>query len=411
MDTFAAVVLCLSVALLLYTYLGYPALLTLLARLRGARPEAAGDPAPWPTVSVILSAYNEETVIGRRIVNLLEVEYPPERLSIVVGSDGSSDRTCAIVRRFRTPRIRLYEFTGRRGKAMVLNDLVSRADGEIAVFTDANTFFHPSAVKELVRGLHRDPTVCAVVGRLELRKAAGTVNPDRVYWRYESRLKELESRFGTLLGANGPIYAIRRARYRPLPPGTIVDDFLTPMLMRLHGGGAVVFRPSAQAWELVPETVRDEFRRRVRIGAGDLLAVRHTWRLLLPRHGMLAVSYWSHKVLRWMGPGLLAAAAASNLFLLDRPWGRGLFAAQLTGYGLAALAPRLRRVPGIGRLAAAARYFVVLNAALAWGFLRCLRGQAGPAWQTTSRTAELAWAAERRVREDAIADQQADRAA
>lgn len=386
--TFAHVVLASSLALLLYTYIGYPALLTLLGFIRRDASGGDQDPVSWPSVSIVISAFNEEGVIGQRIQNLLESDYPADRLQILVGSDGSTDGTCEVVARYRFTGVQLVTSPSRRGKAGVLNDLVPRATGEFIVFTDANTFFDHDAIKELIRGFQACRSACAVVGRLEFRTSSGAVNPDSLYWRYESLLKRLESRFGTLLGANGAIYAIRRTRYRSLPPGTIVDDFLIPLLMRLNGGGAVVFRPSAKAWELTPETVRDEFRRRVRIGSGDAHALVHSWRLLLPTRGMLALSYWSHKVCRWMGPGLLLAAFISNLFLLDEPLGQGLLTAQILGYLSALCAPWLRAIPLLGRVATALSYFVVLNAALLIGFVRFFLGMTSQTWQTTPRTAE-----------------------
>ena len=388
--TFAHVVLASSLSLLFYTYIGYPILLTLLASLRRDSGDGHNDRVSWPSVTVVISAYNEETVIGLRIQNLLEVDYPRDKLQILIGSDGSTDGTCDVISRYRFAGVKLVACASRKGKAGVLNDLVPRATGEFVVFTDANTFYDRDAIKELIRGFQACESACAVVGLLEFRTASGTVNPDSLYWRYESLLKKLESRFGTLLGANGAIYAIRRAFYHPLPPGTIVDDFLIPLLMRLDGGGAVVFRPSAKAWEYTPETVRDEFRRRVRIGAGDAHALMHSWRLLFPTHGMLALSYWSHKVFRWMGPGLLLTAFLSNLFLLNSPWGQVLLGVQLLGYALGLCASWLRGIPLLGRVATAISYFIVLNAALLVGFVRFFMGMTGQTWQTTPRTVEVA---------------------
>jgi cellulose synthase/poly-beta-1,6-N-acetylglucosamine synthase-like glycosyltransferase len=158
--------------------------------------------------------------------------------------------------------------------------------------------------------------------------------------------------------------------------------------MRLDRGGTVIFRPSAKAWETVPETVRDEFRRRVRIGAGDAHALRHTWRLLLPQYGMLAVSYWSHKIVRWLGPALLVIACVGNIWLLDRPWGRALFLVQLAVYSIGFAAPMLRRLPLISQMATGVWYFMVLNAALLLGTLKYLAGRATPVWQRTPRTGE-----------------------
>ena len=377
-----------SLSLLAYSYVGYPMVLWLLSHFRGEKTAIDSDPAVWPNVSIVIAAHNEELVIGRRIENLLALDYPPECLQIVIGSDGSTDRTSEIVRLYRRPRIAFHDFALQRGKAQVLNDLVALARGKYVVFTDANTFFEPSAVKELIRGFRLAPSPCAVVGKLEFRTAEGTVNPDSLYWRYETVLKTLESRFGTVLGANGAIYAIKRAWFRALPAGTIVDDFLIPMLMRLERGGEVIFRPAAKAWEMVPETVRDEFRRRVRIGAGDAHALRHTWRLLLPSHGMLALSYWSHKILRWMGPWLLLTALMANLWLADRSWARALLIAQLAVYGLGFASFWLRKAPFIGKASTGVWYFMALNAALLIGTLKYVSGRAAPIWQRTPRTAE-----------------------
>jgi cellulose synthase/poly-beta-1,6-N-acetylglucosamine synthase-like glycosyltransferase len=234
--------------------------------------------------------------------------------------------------------------------------------------------------------LWRQPTACAVVGRLELRSPTAAGNLDGTYWRFETWLKTLESHFGTVLGANGAIYAFHRRRYRPLPGAAVVDDFLIPMLMRLHDGGEVFFVPAARAWETSPTAVRHEFRRRIRIGAGDLQALLWTWRLLLPRKGMVAVAYFSHKVLRWLGPWLLLTAFAANLLLLGGPLFEWLFLGQLGLYGLGALAPVVRTVPLLGAAAAAARYFIVLNAGLGLGFVRFALGLQRPFWSTVPRS-------------------------
>jgi cellulose synthase/poly-beta-1,6-N-acetylglucosamine synthase-like glycosyltransferase len=371
-----------SFALLGYAYVGYPALLWLLGRITPPRPERAGEPSPWPSVSVVVSAYNEEHVIADRLRNLLDLDYPRQRLEFVVGSDGSTDGTARIISTWGHKAIHPVVFAERRGKATVVNDLVARARGDIVVLTDANTFFHPEAIRELVRALWRHPTACAVVGRLELRSPTAGGNLDGAYWRYETWLKTLESRFGAVLGANGAIYAFPRALYRPLPGGAIVDDFLVPMLMRLHGGGEVFLAPAARAYETSPAEVRHEVRRRVRIGAGDVQALLWTWRLLLPTHGMVAFAYFSHKVLRWLGPWLLITGFTTNLFLLDRPLFRWLLLGQLGFYGLGVAAPLVRAA------ASAARYFIALNAGLGLGFIKFMVGRQRPFWTTTPRTNE-----------------------
>ena len=169
----AQALLLVSLALLGYSYVGYPALLWLLGRCVRREAAAASDPSAWPTVSIVIAAHNEEQVIGRRIDNLLSLDYPPAHLQILIGSDGSTDRTSEIVRLYRRPRIEFHDFALQRGKAQVLNDLVAQARGKYIVFTDANTFFEPDAVKELIKGFRLAPSTCAVVGKLEFRTSTG----------------------------------------------------------------------------------------------------------------------------------------------------------------------------------------------------------------------------------------------
>ncbi len=389
-ETLAAAIALGSFGLLIYSYALYPGLLWLLSRLPPRPQRDPGEPAQWPPVSILISAYNEQSILAERLRNLLELQYPRERLEIMVGSDGSEDGTCEIARAFETHGVRLVAFPQRRGKAAVLNDLVARARGELVVLTDANTFFQPDAVQELVRALRRHPAACAVVGRLSLRSSAATGNLDGAYWRYETWLKTLESRFGCVLGANGAIYAFRRDRYPSLPLGAIVDDFLVPMLMRLRSGDQVFFVPTARAWERSPDQVRDEFRRRVRIGAGDLQALMWTWSLLLPWKGMVAVAYFSHKVLRWLGPWLMLVGFGASLSLLGDPLFQLLLGGQVAFYALGVGAARVHRVPILGVVATGVWYFLVLNAALLLGFAQFARGVARPYWSTTPR---LPWQA------------------
>lgn len=380
--------LCITVgglAVLFYAYAGYPALLWLLNALKASRREPREGLPPWPHVSIVISAYNEEQSIKARLENLLALDYPREQLEIVVGSDGSTDRTAEIVASFAAEGVRLFDFAQRRGKANVLNDLVPAARSQIVVLTDANTFFYADAVKRLVAALIRRPNACAVVGRLHLNSPTAKGNLDGIYWRYETWLKSLESRFGAVLGANGAIYAFRRGDFRPLPPQTIVDDFLIPLLIRLETGGEVIFVPEARAWEQSPERVRDEFRRRVRIGAGDFQALQWTWRLLQPWRGMVALAYLSHKVLRWLGPWFMLAVFVGNLLLLGEPLFNVLFLVQSCFYALALSGGLLQPTPGIGRIATAAYYFVVLNAALFFGMLWLAVGGAGPTWTKSAR--------------------------
>lgn len=382
-----------ALGLLGYAYVGYPALLWLLDKVLAA--PASADPPPrggdrhrWPTVSVVVSVFNEAAAIGRRIENLLAQDYPANRLEILIGSDGSTDETCLEAERYRSARVHVHAFPRRRGKASVLNDLVARAKGDYVVFTDAATVFYPDAVRELMSAFRRHPGARVVGGRLYLRSSETSGNLDGLYWRYETWLKTMESRIGAGLGASGAIYAVRRRDYRPLPADTMADDLLEPMLVRLHTEGAVLLHEGARAWQVTPKRVADEFRRRLRTGAGIAHVLAKTWRLLLPRWGTVALAYWSHKVLRLLGPWLLLAAFGGSLALADRPLFRALVLAQAALYGLGFSAGLVRAVPILGAAASAARFFIALNAGLLAGLVRFACRRAGPMWQPTPRVME-----------------------
>ncbi len=387
-DTVSAIFTLLALGLLVYTYLGYPVVLWLVGKLRAPLKTASGGPSRWPTVTVMISAHNEEAVISRRIQNLLEQDYPKDHLQILIGSDGSTDRTNEEVARYRFAKVQLAAFADRRGKASVLNDLVAQATGEYLVFTDAATVFYPDSLTQLMTGFYRYPTAAVIGGELELRSPQTSGNPDGLYWRYEMFLKTIESQVGAGLGASGAIYAIRRKDYQPLPPQTMADDLLEPMLIRLHTKGDVVLHPGARAWQVTPTHVADEFHRRVRTGGGIAHVLVETWRLLLPQWGTVALAYWSHKAFRLLGPWILFTAMAANLWLLNRRVFQALLLMQATVYGLGLAAGRLRVIPVVGKAAIAARYFLLLNAALAVGCLKFLFGMARPTWDRTQRPSE-----------------------
>lgn len=390
-------------ALVAWTYALYPLALALWGALcglgeshrwlagRGERRRAPLDAAALPTVSLLIAAHDEEAVIGEKIVNSLALDYPPDRLEIWIGADGCTDRTEEIVRACADPRVRLSS-APRAGKAAVLNRLAALAQGDVLVMSDANTRVEPGALRALVRhfgatgvraaGSERVGLAC---GRLRLFNPRCTAYEESAYWKYENLIKFLESRFGLVMGANGALYAMPRALWRPLPPGTVVDDFAAALGV-LARGRAVVYEPEAVAHEETTEDYRREFRRRARIAAGNfqaLIAFRH---LLLPRAGGIAAALWSHKVVRWLAPLLLAGALGSSAALaLD---GRGGYAAILgaqIAFYAAAAAGSLGLGGRLGRAASAARYFVTMNAALVVGLWRFVRGTQRAAWERTAR--------------------------
>jgi cellulose synthase/poly-beta-1,6-N-acetylglucosamine synthase-like glycosyltransferase len=376
-------------ALVAYSYAIYPALVYLAARLLGSKPAppAQGNDADLPYISLLIAAYNEEAVIGRRIENALEMDYPREKLEIVVASDGSDDGTCEVVRRYESGNVRLLDFPQRRGKANVLNDALSQIPSPIVLLSDANTFTDAVAAKALVRWFS-DEQVGAVCGKLVLTDPASGKNVDSLYWKYETFLKIQESRLGALLGSNGAIYAIRRQQFCPIPNNTIVDDFVIPLLIKQRHGSRIIYDCDAVAYEETAPDVAGEFRRRARIGAGGWQAIGILWRLLNPARGWVAFSFLSHKILRWLCPFFLLVLMLSTLLLARRPLYQGLLLAQVLLYVAAFVGVFVPRRFPLSRLLRLANMFVGMNAALFVGFFRWARGPQTGMWKRTRRVGE-----------------------
>lgn len=379
--------LALSLATVVYTYAVYPGLIWVLARVFGRPPvRPAATDADLPFVSLVIAAHNEEAEIGPRVANALQSDYPADKFEVVIASDGSTDRTNAVVRQFADPRVRLLAFEKRRGKAAVLNEAIPQASGEVVMLSDANTHTAPDAARKLAAWF-LDPAVCAVSGKLVLTDPAGGTNADGLYWKYETFMKLAESRLGALLGSNGAIYAVRRPAFVPLPPGTLVDDFVLPLLAKIRTGGRIVYDREAVAVEETPADLNAEFRRRVRIGAGGFQSIGLLRGLLHPSHGWVALTFASHKLLRWGCPFFLLLALLANAALAYRPEYAQLLVAQLGFYAAAAVGYRLP-LPARPRALKVFRLpcmFVLMNAALFVGFLRWLFSPQTGTWQRTER--------------------------
>lgn len=391
LESVLAFVFWLSCGAVAYTYIVYPLLALALARLftRPHTPLVATNAdrstaESLPRAALIIAAHNEADVIENRIRNALSMNYPSDRLQIVIASDGSDDDTCQIAHRFGE-RVTLLAFPHRRGKACTLNDAIASVDADVLIFSDANTTMDPDAIRHLVRWFE-DDRIGAVCGRLVVERSSSTRNMDSSYWRRESRLKEAESRLGGLLGANGAIYAMRKELYEPLAADIIVDDFVTPLSARLRSGCRIIFDPDAVAYESAAPSVGAEFRRRVRIGTGAWQSLRELWPLLSPAWGWTAVALWSHKVMRWACPLFLLASLLSSLMLMHRPFFAAAAAAQLTLAALCLVAlalPTRIRLPGPLRLGA---MFAAMNAALLVGLVRYLSRPSTGMWKRTPRT-------------------------
>lgn len=371
-----------AAGLLAYTYALYPALARIVAERCKAAVPALPVP-PTPEVAVVIAAYNEEKHIGDRIRNLLDQDYPAQRLTVMVGSDGSTDGTVRVATAAGGDRVTIVNFGQNRGKASVLNDLVGRATQEVVVFSDANTRFERDTVRQLVAGF-ADPGVGAVCGELLLAPSADSRNEDHRYWSLERRLKAAESAFGGLLGANGGVYAIRRSLFRPLAPDTICDDFVIVMNVAV-AGSRVRYEPRALAHEETPDDMQSEFRRRVRIGIGNYQSLFRHPAFLTRTRWARRWAYVSHKVLRWLTPHLLALMLVASFMAASRPPYALLFAAQLAAYAGTGLVYATARTVAWPPAIRGVALFFVLNAAFAVAFVRFLRGNYSGGWRRTAR--------------------------
>ena len=381
-----------AAVLLLHTYFLYPIVLVLMDGLvqaaRNLRALKAGGPkaveaSSLPTVSLVVAAYNEASCIQEKVRNSLALQYPADRFEVLIGSDGSTDGTDDLVRAAGDARVRLSA-AARAGKTTVLNRCIPTAQGDIVVLSDANTMIEPDAIQKLVRHFE-DPDVGVVCGKLRLFNPTKQDYEESAYWNYESLIKLYEGRQGAVMGANGGLYAIRRRLFTQLPASTIVDDFVIPMRILEHGY-KVVYEPEAVAHEETTEDYQKEFGRRARIAAGNFQALRMVPSLLLPTRGFAAFAFWSHKVLRWCAPALMALALAANFLLIrDSVFYRLTLFTQLMFYALAYLGKE-GVLHGTGRrIASIAYYFVTMNWAIVVGFWRFLRNTQRAAWDRTAR--------------------------
>ncbi len=329
----ALAVFLASVLALAYVFAGYPAVLYALAWARRRRPlRRSLDWVHAPSVSVIVAAHNEAANIRARIANLLSQEYPPARLQIVIGSDGSTDGTVSIASGRRDPRVLVLDLP-RSGRAAVHNACAEVATGEILVFTDAGTRFSPDCLRQLVAPF-ADPEVGCASGKLVYTNcgASGLARSAGWYWRYELLLRRLETRLGSTVAVTGACMAMRRMLFRPLEAGDDIDD--AAPLDVLLAGRRVVYVPEAVAWDHLPDSAQSELAARERIVTKNLAAVVHRPEALsLRRHPRVAFMLVSHRILRYLSPVFLAAAFASNCLLADPPLLAATWYAQLGLYG------------------------------------------------------------------------------
>lgn len=329
-----------AAALLVFTYAGYPLLVLALARLR-PRPLARDAALQPPTVSAILCVHDAQPLVATKLRNLLALEHPAGRLEVVVACDGCRDGTAQACRALGDARVRVLEFAQRRGKAACLNDAVAAARGEVLLMVDVRQRVEPQALRRLLDCL-ADPGVGAVSGELCFEAPeAGFARSVDAYWRYEKLIREAESRSGSAVGVTGALYAIRRALYRPIPEGTVLDDVLLPMQV-VAAGHRVVFEPGALAWDRASKSPGQERTRKVRTLAGNLQLLALAPWLLDPRANPAWLRFACHKLLRLAAPWLLCALLLATALLAPRhPFYLACLVAACGAAVLLALGPRI----------------------------------------------------------------------
>jgi cellulose synthase/poly-beta-1,6-N-acetylglucosamine synthase-like glycosyltransferase len=356
------------ILLVFYTYFGYFAIIYAWSKVAGEQPGRDTRGTFEPFVSVVIAARDEARHIEDRICNILAQDYPAQKIETIVVSDGSRDQTDKLVQNLaerltrqdgRTP-VRLITLPVPQGKPTAINTGVASAHGEIVVFTDARQRFAPDAVAQLVGAFESEDVGCAS-GELIFEKTPGSMIAQEMgaYWKFEKNIRRLESKTGSVVGATGSIYAIRRALFRPIPPETLLDDVLIPLTIR-DQGFRVIFQSAAKAFDNPSQDFRQEKRRKIRTLAGNWQLLMMNPKLLSPCHNPFFFKFVSHKVLRLLVPYALIGICFLSL-ALPLPFlvaTLALFAASAT-VAITPLFPKRTRI--LSRVGAASRAFWFLN--------------------------------------------------
>ena len=373
------------VLLVLYVYGGYPLALAVTTARRSPAQRALPPASDlMPSATLLISAYNEADCIAEKIENTLTLDYPRDRLEVIVISDASDDGTDEIVQRFGGRGVRLLRMPNRGGKTLGLNAGVAQSNGEILIFSDANALYRADAIRRLVAPF-ADSQIGAVIGESTYSEPdSESGRSESLYWRYETWIKVLESRSGSVVGGDGAIYAVRRELYTPMAADAL-SDFVNPLQV-VKAGSRCVYEPRAISHEQAAADFGREYRRKVRIVNRAWRALWSMREMLNPlKYGAFAWKIWSHKVLRWWIPAAVLLIFALNIVLLDRRdiYWLGL-ALQCVFYVLAAggfLIHRRRWQPSLLRIPF---YFCLVNVAAGVGLLQALGGKSYTTW-TTSR--------------------------
>ncbi|MBF0532565.1 MAG: glycosyltransferase family 2 protein [Candidatus Omnitrophica bacterium] len=404
---------------IIYCYFGYPALLWLTAKILKRPVKKA---ACEPFVSIVVSVWNEADVIERKLRNLTALDYPQDKIEILIGSDGSTDKTNKLIQIFignpqlfldfsptpqktqdtrhktqvtsqksqdtsQEPRpvIHFFPFPQRRGKMAVLNDLVGQAKGEIIFFTDARQNIASDALRQLTANFS-DPSVGCVSGELMLsKKEGGTAKGINLYWNYEKFIRRLESDIHSMLGATGAIYAIRRDLFTPIPDGVVLDDMFVPLNI-VQKRCRAIFDPEALAYDDVAVSAAEESRRKTRTLFGNFQIFKLFARLFNPLSSPVAIQFFSHKFLRITAPFFLIFIFLINILLINDIFFVMMFVLQISFYAMAGAgaflrSPQTKTEQIISKICYGPYVFCLLNFSALLGFLRFFSNEQDVKWE------------------------------
>jgi cellulose synthase/poly-beta-1,6-N-acetylglucosamine synthase-like glycosyltransferase len=379
-----------SFFILFYNYIGYGILLWALVKVKRLLVKAKPAAAPYePEVTLIVAAYNEETVIEEKIVNTLALDYPREKLRLLFITDGSTDNTPAIISSY--PTIKLLHTDTRNGKTAALNRAMEHVQTPYVIFCDANTLLNTAAVRNIVQH-YSDERTGGVAGEKKVISddAAGAAATEGVYWKYESLLKKLDAELYSVVGAAGELFSVRTALFQPVEEAVILDDFVISLRINIKGY-RIAYAPDAYAMETPSDSIREEHKRKIRISAGGFQSIVMLRALLnIFRFPVVSFQYISHRVLRWtLSPLSLLILLLSNIVLAV--YGGGWFypaclAVQVLGYLAALTGYKLAERNIKISLFYIPFYFLFMNIAVYQGFYRYLTRSQSAAWEKAKRS-------------------------
>ena len=381
-------ILLLLLALLFYSYIGYGLILWLLVAVKRlfAKPRPVINDY-YPEVTLVVAAYNEEECIEEKILNTLDLDYPGQQLKLLFVTDGSTDGTVGIIRKY--PQIRLEHKDGRSGKIAAVNRIMPLITTPITIFCDANTDLNGEAIKKLVRHF-ADERVGAVAGEKRIAQATASdasAAGEGIYWKYESTLKSLDSELHTVVGAAGELFAVRTELYEPPAVDTLIEDFV--LTMNIAGKGyKVVYEKEAYAVESGSAALGEEIKRKIRIAAGGLQAIYRLRSVLWPSDPLLTFQYVSHRVLRWtLAPIALIAVLLISAVLAFRgdQIGQALLTMQIIFYIAAMIGYLIEQREIKIKILYVPLYFTMMNLCVFIGLWRLTMGHQSVVWDKAKR--------------------------